>query len=132
MINAAISKRLLLSIFNKNSPLHDGAVILYRSKIITARCILPVSEQDHLSESYGLKHRVALGMSEVSDSLVLVVSEESGQMSIARNGNMMQNLSAQELPARLNNYLFEVSETKTSEERETSSKSDQDQKSAQA
>jgi DNA integrity scanning protein DisA with diadenylate cyclase activity len=132
VINTAISKRLLLSIFNKDSPLHDGAVILYRGKIVAARCILPVSEQDHLPETYGPRHRAALGISEVSDSLVLVVSEESGQMSIARNGNMMQNLSAQELRATLNNYLFEVSGTKISEKTDTASKSDQDQKVAQA
>ena len=107
VINAEISKRLLMAIFNKNSPLHDGAVILYQRKIVAARCILPISEMDNLPEQYGLRHRAALGMSEVSDTLVLVVSEETGQMSLARNGKMMHNLSTQELRVRILNYLHE-------------------------
>jgi len=107
VINAEISKRLLMAIFNKNSPLHDGAVILYHGRITAARCILPISEMDDLPAQYGLRHRAALGMSEVSDTLVLVVSEETGQFSLARNGKMMHNLSAQELRARIHNYLTE-------------------------
>lgn len=107
MINAEISKRLLLAIFNKNSPLHDGAVILYQGKIVAARCILPISELDNLPAQYGLRHRAALGMSEVSDTLILVVSEETGQMSLARSGKIMHNLSTQELRARILQYLNE-------------------------
>jgi uncharacterized protein (TIGR00159 family) len=112
LIDAHISKRLLLAIFNKISPLHDGAVILYRNKIVAARCILPITEQESIPAHYGLRHRAALGMSEISDSLVLVVSEETGQMSLARNGKMMDNLSAQELRAAINNYLYEVEQSK--------------------
>jgi uncharacterized protein (TIGR00159 family) len=112
LIDAHISKRLLLAIFNKVSPLHDGAVILYRNKIVAARCILPITDQESIPAHYGLRHRAALGMSETSDSLVLVVSEETGQMSLAKNGKMMDNLSAQELRAAINNYLYEVEQSK--------------------
>ena len=65
-------RRLLMSIFNKYSPLHDGAAIIYKGKITAARCILPVSENDNLPANYGLRHRAALGMSETTDTLVLI------------------------------------------------------------
>ena len=130
LIDAHISKRLLLSIFNKNSPLHDGAVILYRGKIVAARCILPLTEQEHIPAQYGLRHRAALGMSETSDSLVLVVSEETGQMSLARNGKMMHNLSAQELRSAINNYLYEEEPSKSSEKGEVVPETDKGQETA--
>jgi len=106
-IDALISKRLLISIFNKYSPLHDGAVIIYNGKILAARCILPVSEKDDLSASFGLRHRAAVGMSDATDTLILIVSEETGQISIARNGELIHNLSPQELRKNINSYLFE-------------------------
>lgn len=108
-IDAVVSKRLLLAIFNKYSPLHDGAVIIYEGKIKAARCILPVSERDDLPAQFGLRHRAAIGMSEATDTLVLVVSEETGQMSIARNGVVHYNLSAQEIRKKVNEYLYEES-----------------------
>ena len=107
VIDAQISKRLLLAIFNKYSPLHDGAVILYKGKIVAARTILPVSESDNLPANFGLRHRAAVGMSEATDTLVLVVSEETGEMSLARNGQLDHNLSSQELRKRINEYLYE-------------------------
>ena len=107
LLDAFISKRLLISIFNKYSPLHDGAVILYEGRIKAARCLLPVSERENLPAQYGLRHRAALGMSEATDTLILIVSEETGQMSIARNGNIDTNLSALEVRKRLNRYLSE-------------------------
>jgi len=112
-IDGIISKRLLLSIFNKNSPLHDGAVIIYNGKISAARCILPVSDQDNLPAQFGLRHRAAIGMSEVTDTLVLVVSEETGQMSIVRNGKVFHNLSAQELRKKINQFFSEEEGSKT-------------------
>lgn len=129
-LDAAISKRLLLSIFNKYSPLHDGAVIIHNSKIKAARCILPVSEQDDLPALFGLRHRAALGMSETTDTLILVVSEETGQLSIARNGELFHNLSPLELRKTIFNYLFEddedlstqKSQVKTSPESSSSTK----------
>jgi diadenylate cyclase len=107
ILDAEISKRLLISIFNKYSPLHDGAVILYKGRVKAARCILPVSENDSLPAQFGLRHRAALGMSEITDTLVMVVSEETGQISLARNGAILHNLSNQELRRRINNYLFD-------------------------
>ncbi len=105
-IDAVVSKRLLLAIFNKYSPLHDGAVIVYDNKIIAARCILPVTERD-MPAQFGLRHRAALGMSEETDTLVMVVSEETGQISTMRNGAITHNLSTQELRKAVNNYLYE-------------------------
>lgn len=107
LIDAFISKRLLVSIFNKYSPLHDGAIIIYQNKIKAARCILPVSERDNLPAQYGMRHRAALGMSEATDTLILIISEETGQMSMARNGKVDTNLAAPEIRKRINSYLRE-------------------------
>lgn len=106
LLEAVISKRLLISIFNKYSPLHDGAVIIYRNKIKAARCILPVSERD-IPAHFGMRHRAALGMSEATDSLTLIISEETGQMSLAQNGKVDTNLAAPEVRKRINRYLRE-------------------------
>jgi diadenylate cyclase len=107
ILDAQISKRLLISIFQKSSPLHDGAVIISGGRLKAARCILPVSESNDLPASFGLRHRAAIGMTEVTDSVVLVVSEETGQISLAVNGRMDTNLSKSELKSKLNYYLYE-------------------------
>lgn len=112
ILNADISKRLLLAIFSKVSPLHDGAVIIYKGKVKAARCILPVTENDKLPAHYGLRHRAALGMSETTDTLIMVVSEETGAFSLARNGKIYYNISAQELRERIIDYLYEEKEEK--------------------
>ncbi|GGZ40964.1 TIGR00159 family protein [Echinicola pacifica] len=104
LIDGMVSKRLLISIFNKYSPLHDGAVIIYNGKVKAARCILPVTEKE-VPAQFGLRHRAAIGMSEATDTLVLIVSEETGQVSMAKNGNILHNLSFQEVREILNNYL---------------------------
>jgi len=106
ILDAELSKRLFLSIFNKYSPLHDGAVIVYNDRIVAARCILPVTERE-VPAHFGLRHRAAIGMSENSDTLVIVVSEETGQMSAMRNGAAYNNLSTQELRKAINDYLYE-------------------------
>jgi uncharacterized protein (TIGR00159 family) len=106
-MDALNSKRLLISIFNKYSPLHDGAVIINEGRIIAARCILPVTEKDDLPAQFGLRHRAAIGMSEVTDSLILVVSEETGQLSSVRNGHIYHNQSTQEMRKVINRYLSE-------------------------
>jgi len=106
-IDAKVSKRLLLSIFNKYSPLHDGAAIIFEGKIKAARCILPVTEQENLPAELGLRHRAAVGMTEITDSLVLVVSEETGQMSVVVDGEIYRNLSTKELRQRINQYMLE-------------------------
>ncbi|WP_303309923.1 diadenylate cyclase CdaA [Hymenobacter sp. BT730] len=108
LIDATVSKRLLMSIFNKTSPLHDGAVIISNNRIQAARCILPVSENPDVPASLGLRHRAAIGLSEVTDSVVLVVSEETGQISLVRAGEVYRNLSTSDLRARLNEMLFDV------------------------
>lgn len=105
LIDAVVSKRLLIAIFNHRSPLHDGGVIIYHNKVVAARCILPVTERRNLPPQLGLRHRAAIGMSEVTDTLVLVVSEETGQIAVARQGVLASNLSVQETRAMLNDYL---------------------------
>ncbi len=105
-IDAIASKRLIISIFNKYSPLHDGAMIIDQSgRIKAARCILPVSENDELPASLGLRHRAAIGLTEVSDAAVMVVSEETGQISIVKNGMIFRDLNPQELKNKLIFYL---------------------------
>lgn len=108
LIDAVISKRLLMSIFNKNSPLHDGAVIIANNRIKAARCILPVSENQEIPASMGLRHRAAIGLTEITDSIVLVVSEETGQIALVRNGEAFRNLSSADLRVKLNQFLFDT------------------------
>ncbi len=105
-IDALVSKRLLISIFNKTSPLHDGALIIHKGRIVAARCVLPVTEKD-VPAQFGLRHRAAIGMSETTDTIVLVVSEETGQLSLARNGTIYHNLSNQEIRTKIKEYLVE-------------------------
>tara|TARA_R110000868_G_scaffold121812_1_gene322988 strand:- start:76905 stop:77771 length:867 start_codon:yes stop_codon:yes gene_type:complete len=104
LIDAVVSKRLLVSIFNKYSPLHDGGVIIFNGRVKAARCILPVTERE-VPAQFGLRHRAAIGMSEATDSLILIVSEETGQVSLAKNGKILHNLSFQEVREMINNYL---------------------------
>ena len=108
LIDATVSKRLLMSIFNKTSPLHDGAVIITNGRIKAARCILPVSENPDVPASMGLRHRAAIGLTEVTDAVVLVVSEETGQISLVRGGEVFRNLAPADLRARLNELLFDA------------------------
>lgn len=105
LLNAEVTKRLLISIFNKSSPLHDGAVIIYKGRIKAARCILPVSENDHLPAHFGLRHRAAVGMSENTDTLVLAVSEETGRLILARNGAYLRGLKLNQVEQRILDYL---------------------------
>jgi uncharacterized protein (TIGR00159 family) len=96
-MDADLSKRLLESIFFKNSPLHDGAVIIRNNKIKAARCILPVTDNNDLPAHLGMRHRAALGITEQSDGISIIVSEETGNISVAKNGILENNLSIQEL-----------------------------------
>lgn len=104
ILNANVSTRLLLSIFNKNSPMHDGAVIISGDQIIAARCIVPVTESN-LAARYGMRHRAAVGLSEVSESPVIVVSEETGEISLAHRGELFAGIDAKELRHRINQIL---------------------------
>lgn len=104
ILDAELSKRLLISIFNKYSPLHDGAVIIHNGKIKAARCILPVTERE-VPAQFGLRHRAAIGMSETTDAIVLIISEETGQLSMSKNGKIIHNMSFQEIRELINDYL---------------------------
>jgi uncharacterized protein (TIGR00159 family) len=96
-INANISQRLIENIFFKNSPLHDGAMIISGKRIHSAGCILPVSHDTDIPKSLGLRHRAALGISQKSDCLAIIVSEETGNISLASNGKLRLRLGAEEL-----------------------------------
>lgn len=104
-LDAEVTKGLLLSIFNKNSPLHDGAAIIYKGRIKAARCVLPVSENDHLPPHYGLRHRSAIGMSENTDTLVMAISEETGRLILARNGKFIRGLRLKQVEKKILEYL---------------------------
>lgn len=119
LIDAIVSKRLLMAIFNKTSPLHDGAVIIHKGRITAARCVLPVTEKD-VPAQFGLRHRAAIGMSETTDTIILIVSEETGQLSVARNGTIYHNLSNQEIRSKINDYLTEEKKKKPKEEKNPS------------
>ncbi|WP_421754362.1 diadenylate cyclase CdaA [Croceimicrobium sp.] len=102
-IGAQISAGLLESIFAKNSPLHDGAVIVSGSKIVAAGCILPLTEKTNLPSRFGLRHRAALGISEKANALAIVVSEETGEISVVRNDHFQNKVSLDELKLALSN-----------------------------
>jgi uncharacterized protein (TIGR00159 family) len=101
VLNSNISSRMLLSIFNKNGPLHDGAVVVDRDTIVAARVILPVTDKTDLPPEYGLRHRAALGISENTDSFVIVVSEENGQISMAEHGILQKNIGIRLLTQKM-------------------------------
>lgn len=105
IVNADLTERLLENIFFKNSPLHDGAAIIHGSKIFAARCVLPVTDRPNLPAHYGMRHRAAIGITEESDSVVIVVSEETGRISVVDNGAIESNLSAKELEITLKEKL---------------------------
>ncbi|GAB4337000.1 MAG: diadenylate cyclase CdaA [Calditrichia bacterium] len=100
-LQAQVSKPLILSIFNPRSPLHDGAIVIQNDLIIAAKCQLPLTENPKLDPSLGMRHRAALGLSEQADVLVLVVSEETGMISMAENGVLTRGLTEEGLKKRL-------------------------------
>jgi diadenylate cyclase len=100
-IESKVTVELLLTIFNAKTPLHDGAVIVRAGQIAAARCVLPVSASQRLSPHLGLRHRAAVGLSEQTDALVIVVSEERGSISIAEGGELVSNVSETEVRQRL-------------------------------
>jgi len=104
-LDADVNKRLILSIFQKSSPLHDGAIIIYKGRIKAARCVLPVSENDHLPPHFGLRHRSAIGMSETTDTLVMAISEETGRLILARNGKFIRGLKLRQVEQKILEYL---------------------------
>lgn len=105
LIDANINQRLIENIFFKNSPLHDGAMVISNERIKAAGCILPVSHNLNIPKELGLRHRAALGMSQESDALIIIVSEETGGISVAKNGEFRLRLTAEELERTLNEEL---------------------------
>ena len=104
-LNARITQELLISIFWKNNPLHDGAVILDKYSIIAGGCILPVADAPDISRWYGTRHRAALGISQVSDAIVFIVSEERGEVSVAVKGKLSKNLKDFQIDGILTHYF---------------------------
>ncbi|MGE4569211.1 MAG: diadenylate cyclase CdaA [Bacteroidales bacterium] len=105
VLNAETTGPLLLNIFFKNSPLHDGAVILRKGKIYAARCILPITEKQNLPAHFGTRHRAAVGITEQTDAIALVVSEETGKISLAVQGKILYGLEGRELIQELEKNL---------------------------
>lgn len=105
-LNSEISSELLINIFIPNTPLHDGAVIVQKDKISAAACYLPLSESNFISKELGTRHRAALGLSEVTDAITIIVSEETGAISLAKNGNLYRNLSVEEFETQLRTMWF--------------------------
>lgn len=100
-IDAAVSRQLVENIFEHNTPLHDGAVIIRNNRVVAATCYLPLTGRNDLNKDLGTRHRAAVGISEVSDSMTLVVSEENGQISIAYGGTLYSNLDVESLRSHL-------------------------------
>lgn len=100
-VDGVVTSQLLINIFEKNTPLHDGAVIIRGNRITSATCYLPLSDNMKLSKDLGTRHRAAVGISEATDSMTVIVSEETGKISVAYNGNLSRNLNTDSLKAML-------------------------------
>jgi diadenylate cyclase len=106
MVDAVLTRQLLINIFEKNTPLHDGAVIVRGDRVIAATCYLPLTDNLELSKDLGTRHRAAVGISEVSDALTIVVSEETGQISVTMNGVLRRDLTPEELTEVLKKIMY--------------------------
>ncbi len=106
-----ISSELLINIFIPNTPLHDGAVIVQKNKVAAAACYLPLSESPFISKELGTRHRAAIGISEVTDAVTIIVSEETGAISLTINGDLHRDLSIEEFESRLKRVWFGVTTT---------------------
>ncbi len=101
-VDSVVNSKMIENIFFKNSPLHDGAVIVKDNRIVAARCVLPVTEKENFPEHYGMRHRAAVGITEVTDALAITVSEQTGSVSLTVNGEINPNLNKEKLA-----YLLE-------------------------
>lgn len=100
-LDAIVSSQLLINIFEHNTPLHDGAVIIRGNRVTSATCYLPLTDNQDFSKELGTRHRAGVGVSEVTDSLIVIVSEETGKISVAYNGALERSLNAEQLKERL-------------------------------
>lgn len=105
-VDGIVTNQLLINIFEKNTPLHDGAVIIRGNRIVSATCYLPLSDNLALSKELGTRHRAGVGISEVSDSVTVIVSEETGKVSVAYEGELNRNLDAESLSTTLMRLLY--------------------------
>jgi diadenylate cyclase len=112
ILNARVSSELLINIFIPNTPLHDGAVIIQKNHVAAAACYLPLSESPFISKELGTRHRAALGISEVTDSVTVVVSEETGAVSITKNGELHRDLTPEQFRELLTRELVPATKTK--------------------
>lgn len=100
-VNGNVTSQLLINLFIPNTPLHDGALVLRGAKVVSASCYLPLSDSTLIPKELGTRHRAAIGLSEVTDALTIVVSEETGEVSIARTNNLQRNLTSEQLVSAL-------------------------------
>lgn len=112
MLDSAISSQLLINIFEHNTPLHDGAIIIRNNRITAATCYLPLSDNMELSKELGTRHRAGVGIGEVSDSLTIIVSEETGKVSIALGGELIRNVDGAYLKGKLENLNGKTNDNK--------------------
>lgn len=113
-LNAKLTSELLINIFIPNTPLHDGAVIVQKQQVSAAACYLPLSESPFISKELGTRHRAALGISEVTDSITIVVSEETGSVSLTKNGELHRDLSPEMVNEMLTKELVTANKTSSS------------------
>ncbi|WP_433746359.1 diadenylate cyclase CdaA [Falsibacillus pallidus] len=113
-LNSEISSELLINIFIPNTPLHDGAVVLQKRTIAAAACYLPLSESPFISKELGTRHRAALGISEVTDALTIIVSEETGSISITKNGELYRELSPDDFKNLLGSEIMDSAKNNSS------------------
>ena len=112
-MDCIVSSQVLVNIFEHNTPLHDGAIIIRNDRIVSATCYLPLSDNMGLSKDLGTRHRAAVGMSEVSDALIIVVSEETGYVSVAQGGRLDRNISKEKLREYLEDIQNKKSESRS-------------------
>lgn len=105
LVDSALTDRMLENIFYKNSPLHDGAVIIKNNRIVAARCVLPVTEKENFPAHYGMRHRAAVGITETTDAIAISVSEQTGDVSLTVNAEINANLNREKLRFLLENNI---------------------------
>ena len=111
-VDGIVTSQLLINIFEKNTPLHDGAIVVKGDRVTYATCYLPLSDNMRLSKDLGTRHRAGVGISEVSDSMTVIVSEENGKISVAYKGSLSRGLSPQELEEKLKSIQNKTTEDK--------------------
>ena len=124
-VDAVVTKELLINIFEHNTPLHDGAVIIRGDRVVAATCYLPLSESRRLSKELGTRHRAGVGVSEVSDSLTVIISEETGKVSVAYGGNLSSGLDRDTLREKLKDVQNKPVSTRKRRIRKGGDKSDE-------